>query len=308
MYKGLKMGSFDACGDCDQVHHETSSRQLHSHSTYVRHQDMAHWGYHDIEEEGEYGPASWAKNYEAAGGKRQSPINIDTKVTKPNSFPDLAIQYDPSRCTKIVNNGHTFTVEVTERSTNLFGGPLQHKYQLAQFHCHWGSSDEKGAEHTIDGHRYAAELHLVHWNTELFENIGEAIKADGGIAVLGVFIKAGKENPTWQHLTPHLQQVKYKGESFRMKKGFNPATLLPENMKDYWTYAGSLTTPPCYESVQFILFKEPVEVSTEQLNELRALSEHCKNDIPRGSCSGKMQDNFRPCMPLNGRVVTASFS
>ncbi len=44
---------------------------------------------------------------------------------------------------------------------DLSGGPLEHKYQLAQFHCHWGSVDEQGAEHTIDGHRYAAEVSML---------------------------------------------------------------------------------------------------------------------------------------------------
>ena len=64
------------------------------------------------------GPSSWSKNYDAAGGKRQSPIDIDTKATKPKTLPDLAINYDPSRCTKILNNGHTFTVQVEERDTS----------------------------------------------------------------------------------------------------------------------------------------------------------------------------------------------
>ena len=65
------------------------------------------------------GPAHWAKNYDAAKGKRQSPIDIVTKATKPStSLSDLCISYDPSRCTGITNNGHTFTVKVEERQTS----------------------------------------------------------------------------------------------------------------------------------------------------------------------------------------------
>lgn len=45
---------------------------------------------------------------------------------------------------------------------------------------------------------------------------------------------------------------------------FDPATLLPGSL-DYWTYLGSLTTPPLLESVTWIVCKEPISVSSEQV-------------------------------------------
>lgn len=45
----------------------------------------------------------------------------------------------------------------------------------------------------------------------------------------------------------------------------------------YWTYLGSLTTPPCNESVTWVLFKKYIEVSHHQLNIFRNLRK-----FPRG--------------------------
>lgn len=46
---------------------------------------------------------------------------------------------------------------------------------------------------------------------------------------------------------------------------FDPACLLPSNTNDYWTYHGSLTTPPLTESVTWIVMKQHIEVSHDQV-------------------------------------------
>ncbi|KAH3803454.1 hypothetical protein DPMN_131715 [Dreissena polymorpha] len=78
----------------------------------------------------------------------------------------------------------------------------------------------------------------------------------------------------------------------------DPTDLLPANIMDYWTYEGSPTTPPLYESVQWIVFKRAVEFSSDQLAALRRLIDSDRN---------QMQDNFRPPQPLKGRNVRAAF-
>ena len=40
----------------------------------------------------------------------------------------------------------------------LEGGPLEHKYKVAQFHFHWGKTNETGSEHRINDKMYAAEV------------------------------------------------------------------------------------------------------------------------------------------------------
>ncbi|XP_072013313.1 carbonic anhydrase 2-like [Amphiura filiformis] len=270
-----------------------------------------HWGYDSFSAECQVnftGPLDWGKKYPyALYGKKQSPIDIDTSTTRIDlNLPNLLLSYDPSKCVTITNNGHSFAVSAQESGTNLTGGPLRHNYRLAQFHCHWGSCDEKGAEHTVDGHRYPAELHLVHWNTSLYASFADAVRNPNGIAVLGVFLKTGREHPAWAELEPHFKEIRYMGDSVKLRKGFNPGRLFPENKQDYWTYDGSLTTPPCYESVRFILFHEPVEISTEQLKEFRSLS-YLPASAHKRRSTCRLVDNFRPCMPLNNREVVTTW-
>lgn len=262
---------------------------------------MAHWGYEEHD-----GPQNWHKSYPHAAGNRQSPIDVKTAEAQYDAKlgeNSLNLSYDPKRTKNLVNNGHTFQVNIDATGHNLSGGPLDDHYQLVQFHAHWGKHDDVGAEHTIDGKQYAGEVHLVHWNTDKFSSVSEAIQNDRGIAVLGAFLKVGKAHDGFEKLIPFLKKVQNKDAQTNIEGGFDPSCLLPENKQDYWTYEGSLTTPPCYESVSFILFKDVVEVSEDQIKVLRELL--TDGHTPRGP--KKIVDNFRPLCSMNNRVVKASF-
>lgn len=256
----------------------------------------AKWGYGTLN-----GPDTWAFNFEDARGERQSPINIQR--AKAVYDPKLAeiplkIKYSPETSMCIENNGHSVKCNCSAEST-LTGGPLGNNvYRLIQFHLHWGSDDSKGAEHTIDGKVYSAELHLVHWNTTKYAKFEEAANKADGLAVLCVFIKPGNAHPGFDAISCHLNNVCSKGCMCDCAD-FDPSSLLPTDTKRYWTYPGSLTTPPCFESVQFILFEEVFEFSPEQLSALRSLK--FADDQP-------MVDNFRPPCFIGSRKVRASFA
>nr|KAF6300342.1 carbonic anhydrase 2 [Myotis myotis] len=181
----------------------------------------------------------------------------------------------------------------------LKGGPLADTYRLVQFHFHWGSCDGQGSEHTVDQEKYAAELHLVHWNTK-YGDFGTAVKQPDGLAVLGVFLKVGDAKPGLQKVVDALCSIKTKGKSAAFT-GFDPCGLLPGCL-DYWTYPGSLTTPPLLECVTWIVLREPISVSSEQINTFRQLSFN-----KEGEAEELMVDNWRPTQPLHGRQVRASF-
>lgn len=267
-----------------------------------------HWGYCKCN-----GPDTWGKVAPAALGNRQSPINIvpsEAKNDESLAASPIKYVYDASKAGKLINNGHSAQIAYASEGSCLEGGPLSHKYQVAQFHLHWGQTNSTGSEHRIDGAMYAAELHIVHWNTELFKTVGDAIKEDKGLCVLGAFIKIGKEHAGLKKMTDRLSEIPYSGDSVDMTGGLDPAVLLPSDTTQYWTYLGSLTTPPCFESVTWVVFKEPIEVSEAQMAAFRSLNGTSKGTVLAPEVNefgGKIVENYRPPLPLGERSLRASF-
>uniref|UniRef100_A0A4W2H5Y3 Carbonic anhydrase n=1 Tax=Bos indicus x Bos taurus TaxID=30522 RepID=A0A4W2H5Y3_BOBOX len=211
------------------------------------------------------GPVHWNEFFPIADGDQQSPIEIKTKeVRYDSSLRPLGIKYDASSAKIISNSGHSFNVDFddTDDKSVLRGGPLTGSYRLRQFHLHWGSTDDHGSEHVVDGVRYAAELHVVHWNSDKYPSFVEAAHEPDGLAVLGIFLQIGEHNPQLQKITDILDSIKEKGKQTRFTN-FDPVCLLPP-CRDYWTYPGSLTVPPLLESVTWIILKQPINISSQQ--------------------------------------------
>ncbi|KPP59648.1 carbonic anhydrase-like, partial [Scleropages formosus] len=247
-------------------------------------------------------PDQWSKDYPLASGPRQSPIDIvPGQAQYDAALKPLAVKYDASTCKGILNNGHSFQVDFADDtdSSAVTGGPLSGTYRLRQFHFHWGASDDKGSEHTVGGTKYACELHLVHWNTK-YPSFSDAATKPDGLAVLGVFLKVGAANPQLQKVLDALDAIKCKGKQTTFSN-FDPKVLLPPCL-DYWTYEGSLTTPPLLESVTWIVLKQPISVSSAQMAKFRSLLFSAEGEPP---CF--MVNNYRPPQPLKGRKVRASF-
>ncbi|KAL4681400.1 hypothetical protein H8959_006877 [Pygathrix nigripes] len=237
------------------------------------------------------------------GGDQQSPINIWWRDSVYDAgLKPLTISYDPATCLHVWNNGYSFLVEFedsTDKSV-IKGGPLEHNYRLKQFHFHWGAIDAWGSEHTVDSKCFPAELHLVHWNAVKFENFEDAALEENGLAVIGVFLKLGKHHKELQKLVDTLPSIKHKDTLVEFGS-FDPSCLMP-TCPDYWTYSGSLTTPPLSESVTWIIKKQPVEVDHDQLEQFRTLL-----FTSEGEKEKRMVDNFRPLQPLMNRTVRSSF-
>lgn len=218
-----------------------------------------HWGYTS-----DAGPDHWGDlkpEYELCRiGRKQSPVDI-TGAMPDGMLQPAMINYQNTPVT-LVNNGHTIQVNYAPGSTLLFDGQ---SYELAQFHFHHPS------EHTIDGKPFVMELHLVHRNTA------------GNLAVVGVLLTEGTENPVLAQFWDRLPAQE--GE-LPLDKSVNIASLLPID-GHYYTYMGSLTTPPCSEEVRWIVMKTPVEVSASQVAMFAAI----------------FQGNARPVQQLNGRPI-----
>lgn len=266
---------------------------------------MSKWSY-----EGETGPANWAAAFPPAGGKTQSPIDICTSEAKHDAHlleKPLSFTYDEN-CFKFVENtGASFNVNGTpEAVSHVTGGPVEGDFKFLQFHIHWGKQHKEGSEHTVNGESSEAELHIVNWNSTLYNSPGEAASSDknNGLIVLGVMLKVGKANAELNKIIPSLYDIPLKGQKVALKQNLDIHNLFPTN-PGYFTYPGSLTTPPCFESVRWVVFNEQVELSAEQLAAFREL-----NNVSELSdcCEGtKIKHNFRPVCALNDRKVSKSF-
>ncbi len=204
----------------------------------------SHWEY-----EGEYGPTKWASmepNFKTCGiGKRQSPINIETRDAEKGGLRPIVFSYIPGPA-EILNNGHTIQINLPNSGSARFDGL---EYKLVQFHFHTPSEEK------IDSMASHMVVHLVH-------------KAgDNKLAVVGVLFKLGKENAA---LKPIFDNLPPKETMTRPLNVFNPADLIPADPV-YFGYTGSLTTPPCSEDVKWHVMKTPIEISYAQLAAFKKL-------------------------------------
>src|SRR5689334_3677292 len=196
------------------------------------------WGYG-----GKLGPQHWgalkSEFASCAKGKTQSPIDIRNAV--PSELAPIEFDYQ-STPLRIIDNGHTIQVNYGAGSSISVAG---RRYELVQFHFHHPS------EERINGKSYPMVAHLVHRNSE------------GALAVVAVLLKQGPQNKTIETLWANLPEEK-EMEHVAQTVQVNAAGLLPR-AHGYYTFAGSLTTPPCSEGVTWFVLTTPMEASQGQI-------------------------------------------
>jgi carbonic anhydrase len=221
-----------------------------------------HWSYG-----GETGPEHWGHMKSEFGlcssGKRQSPIDIRDGI---------AVQLDPVQFDykatnfRVIDNGHTVQVNVAPgNSIEVMG----RRFELVQFHFH------RPSEERINGRQFDMVVHLVHKDLE------------GKLAVVAVLLDRGSVQPIVQTVWNNLPLEK--GEELAAKATLDLNGLLPAE-RGYFTYMGSLTTPPCSEGVLWMVMRNPVSISAEQI----------------GIFSRLYPMNARPVQSASGRLIKGS--
>ncbi|KAL6260177.1 hypothetical protein P5V15_007711 [Pogonomyrmex californicus] len=254
----------------------------------------------DFSYEGDHGPSHWGEEYHSCVGKHQSPINIEEHNVKNVSLPPLRLIGIDNPCQSYVtNNGHTAMLKTNEsKPVMLSGGPLRDNiYIFEQLHFHWGENDYEGSEDLINNHSFPMEMHAVFYKSD-YKSMDEALKHDDGLAILAYLYEVSPQpNPTYEPIVKVLPDIEVVGkgkilqESLLLEK-----ILVPDiaSMQDYFTYSGSLTTPPCLEVATWIDFKDHQQLSHKQLAAFRDL---------QNTEGNKLTHNFRPVQPLEDRVV-----
>jgi carbonic anhydrase len=215
------------------------------------------------------GPQYWAKNYPDCGRKDQSPIDI--KSPQRAVLPEVRFHYQSSPLF-ITNNGHTIQIDFppteTPANTITIG---DEDYRLIQFHFHQPSEEK------LQGQTTDMVVHLVHQR-------GEGVYMR--LAVVAVLLKAGAANALietlWQHIPAEISHEPIRVPGVHI----NATELLPPD-HGYFTYLGSLTTPPCTEIVTWYILKAPTQLSLQQVQTFKKY----------------YSNNVRPVQPLNDRTV-----
>lgn len=221
-----------------------------------------HWDY-----DGNAGPDAWGKMQpeysKCSTGTRQSPIDIRGGIAV--DLEPIKFDYRPSSFA-VIDNGHTVQVNVEPGNSITITGK---RYELVQFHFH------RPSEERINGRQYDMVAHLVHKDV------------DGRLAVVAVLLDRGSAQAIVQSVWNNLPLEK--GDEVRAGTRIDLSQLLPED-KRYYTYMGSLTTPPCSEGVLWMVMKQPVPISVEQVSIFSRL-------YPM---------NARPIQQADGRLIKES--
>ncbi|CAJ1080979.1 carbonic anhydrase-like [Xyrichtys novacula] len=245
----------------------------------------------------EHTPSHWQEMPgTSCGGKRQSPIDIDTHRVKtdPALLDFTLANFSSQHAIKSIKiTGHTVKCILEENEVKVSGGNLSGSYSTIQFHLHWGDTEHHlGSEHSIDGHKYPMEMHIV----SLKEGVEKPTEDSQGIAVLGFFINAtedGNMTGSWGSLTSYLTEDTEIGTEVDFNHNVSLADLIGSvNLTKFYRYMGSLTTPNCSEAVVWTVFQEPINVNKKLIE-----------NIPRVT---GLANVFRPIQKLNGRQVFAS--
>ena len=222
---------------------------------------------------GDNGPGFWHETpgWEACAGtsrtQRQSPIDINDIVFDRHLAPlQLLLHETPLALT---NNGHTIEQEYEPGSSLTVNGVV---YGLSQFHFHSLS------EHTVAGQHAAMELHAVF-----------ADPTSDNKAVVGQLFVIGKANRFIADLLSHGLPAKSGDDVNVHSQLINVADALTSTSR-YYTYAGSLTTPPCTETVTWFVLHEYAHLSSAQFDAFRHI----------------LGNDFRPVQMRNGRTIRST--
>ena len=224
---------------------------------------LPHWTYSGAESPKEWGKLDPAYSL-CSLGRAQSPI--DVKNAKSADLPILKIDYHAEPL-NIIDNGHTIQINYAPGSTLTVGDKT---YTLKQFHFHHPSEEH------INGKSFPLVAHLVHAD------------ADGHLAVIAVLFEPGTANPLIDTLWKNIPAEKEKAQDVP-SVSVRVQDLLPSD-RGYFTFAGSLTTPPCSEGVTWYVLKSHTSISLEEV----------------AAFAKKYPMNARPIQPINGREILQS--
>ena len=186
-------------------------------------------------------------------GMAQSPINILTFDADKYKTRNIHIRFN-TQIVAVENLGHTIQVDFKDGSVCKSDDKI---YKSKQFHFHTPS------EHMLDGLTYPMEMHIVN----ILEDSNE--KKNPTYLVVGILFKMGKENKLLNEFLEYIpkeeSQMHPLPPGIANMSDLSPRVLDGSDENSYYAYDGSLTTAPFTERVHWVILKQIVEASPDQI-------------------------------------------
>uniref|UniRef100_A0A6G1R1R3 Receptor-type tyrosine-protein phosphatase gamma n=1 Tax=Hypotaenidia okinawae TaxID=2861861 RepID=A0A6G1R1R3_9GRUI len=278
----------------------------HGSSVQIRRRKASgdpYWAY-----SGTYGPEHWVTSSEKCRGSHQSPIDIvDHQARVGDEYQELQLDgfdNESSNKTWMKNTGKTVAILLKD-DYFVSGAGLPGRFKAEKVEFHWGQSNgSAGSEHSINGKRFPVEMQIYFYNPDDFDSFGSAVLENRVIGAMAVFFQVSqRDNPALDPIIHGLKGVVHH-EKETFLDPFVLRELLPTSLGSYYRYAGSLTTPPCSEIVEWIVFRKPVPISYHQLEAFYSIFTTEQQDHVKSV--EYLRNNFRPQQKLNNRKVSKS--
>ncbi|XP_027496124.1 receptor-type tyrosine-protein phosphatase gamma [Corapipo altera] len=278
----------------------------HGSSVQIRRRKASgdpYWAY-----SGTYGPEHWVTSSEKCGGSHQSPIDIvDHLAHVGDEYQELQLDgfdNESSNKTWMKNTGKTVAILLKD-DYFVSGAGLPGRFKAEKVEFHWGQTNgSAGSEHSINGKRFPVEMQIYFYNPDDFDSFGTAVLENRVVGAMAVFFQVSqRDNSALDPIIHGLKGVVHH-EKETFLDPFVLRELLPTSLGSYYRYTGSLTTPPCSEIVEWIVFRKPVPISYHQLEAFYSIFTTEQQDHVKSV--EYLRNNFRPQQSLNNRKISKS--